>query len=221
MAVLVNSSGKVQMSASGKVRTGSDGESCCCDKYLQAYSCDDDSPVDVWMTTDDAAGFPDAFSISGECYYFNLDDTPGSSPGTVYPASAATAEDDCDSCLNPDICTGCSIDPQPPATVSGMSGGYPSCDPAGNTTYTYTEFVPEICEWIWNFDDGDGKPFIVTAQYLGAGDWYVATGKIDWAFSYGGHVATLSCIDGVIAGTAVIPANVVTGCTGSATVVFG
>lgn len=117
MAVLMNA-GKVQMSASGKVRTGEEGDSCCCVEYKQARICCIPFPagtianslmpvspigplVDIWMTVPDVASLGShSFHIEDDptCYFFDVDPAQPIPGGTLYTLSDITDVGSCTVC---------------------------------------------------------------------------------------------------------------------------
>lgn len=99
--------GIAKCSGGGGVRCSGGGWArCAC--FKQARLCADNTLADVWMKCDDAATFPNAFSITatGVCYYFAGD---SGTPGTLFAAADATAFVDCATCNNPCPCDDASL----------------------------------------------------------------------------------------------------------------
>ncbi len=141
-------------------------------QYRQARQCPSvGALVDVWMTTTDAATFPNAFFIpSVGCYYFNFTDATSPTPGTTYVVADAEARADCAGCL-PDLhcglCPGSGLNSwtKVQVTFAGLNASICPCFywTAAGKSYSFTGnmdvtvcctnvYADLFCQWTGTLD---------------------------------------------------------------------
>lgn len=232
VGILINSQGKRIIRKDGSRAIGEPGAKCCCNpKYRQARKCPspDGELVDVWMTEADAATLPDAFTLNTRCLYFDFEDATSDTPGTVYPASDATAIDGCEECPSP--CDVCGAEIEQPS-ITADAGELPEeCAYSGVLNFFGFSVDGDECSWTWFIIVGDYQYVFTVVYDESDGEWSCFWETMVWDGSgyillvgyapdvpHGGSFE-IECIDGILTGTAVLVT--LDACGGSITVAIG